>query len=86
VCSQAGVPISSKTPKREILASANGCADHPRPRCHLQSIDALLAQSAVDRLTSGAHALILDGPSDRQRDAHNRRATLEPESEIRNAH
>jgi DNA replication protein DnaC len=48
--------------------------------------DALLAQSAVDRLTSGAHTLILEGPSYRQRDAHNRHATLEPESEIRNAH
>jgi hypothetical protein len=43
--------------------------------------DALLAPSAVDRLTSGAHTLILEGPSCRQRDAHNRHATLEPESE-----
>jgi DNA replication protein DnaC len=29
--------------------------------------DALLAQSAVDRLTSGAHTLIVEGPSYRQR-------------------
>ena len=29
--------------------------------------DALLAQSAVDRLTSGAHTLIVEGPSFRQR-------------------
>lgn len=29
--------------------------------------DALLAQSAVDRLTSGAHALVIEGPSYRQR-------------------
>lgn len=29
--------------------------------------DALLAQSAVDRLTSGAHTLIIEGPSYRQR-------------------
>ena len=29
--------------------------------------DALLAQSAVDRLTSGAHHLIIEGPSYRQR-------------------
>ena len=30
--------------------------------------DALLAQSAVDRLTSGAHHLIIEGPSYRQRE------------------
>ncbi len=29
--------------------------------------DALLAQSAIDRLTSGAHNLIIEGPSHRQR-------------------
>jgi DNA replication protein DnaC len=29
--------------------------------------DALLAQSAVDRLTSGAHTLVIEGPSYRQR-------------------
>jgi DNA replication protein DnaC len=29
--------------------------------------DTLLAQSAIDRLTSGAHTLIIDGPSYRQR-------------------
>jgi DNA replication protein DnaC len=34
--------------------------------------DALLAQSAVDRLTSGAHTLIIEGPSYRQRDARSR--------------
>lgn len=43
--------------------------------------DALLAQSAVDRLTSGAHHLIIEGPSYRQRS----RAPLDTESEIRNA-
>jgi DNA replication protein DnaC len=32
--------------------------------------DALLAQSAVDRLTSGAHTLIIEGPSYRQRTPH----------------
>jgi DNA replication protein DnaC len=48
--------------------------------------DALLAPSAVDRLTSGAHTPIFEGPSYRQRDAHNRRGTLDLESEIRNAH
>ena len=36
--------------------------------------DALLAQSAVDRLTSGAHTLIIEGPSYRQRDPHRRAA------------
>ena len=34
--------------------------------------DALLAQSAVDRLTSGAHTLIIEGPSYRQRHPHQR--------------
>ncbi|MFT3874230.1 MAG: IS21-like element helper ATPase IstB [Nocardioides sp.] len=36
--------------------------------------DALLAQSAVDRLTSGAHTLIIEGPSYRQRHTHPRGA------------
>jgi DNA replication protein DnaC len=40
--------------------------------------DALLAQSAVDRLTSGAHTLVIEGPSYRQRHSH-RRAGLDPE-------
>lgn len=39
--------------------------------------DALLAQSAIDRLTSGAHTLVIEGPSYRQRDTH-RRATVDP--------
>ena len=34
--------------------------------------DALLAQSAVDRLTSAAHTLIIEGPSYRQRDPRHR--------------
>jgi len=38
--------------------------------------DALLAQSAVDRLTSGAHTLVIEGPSYRQRHPH-RRAGLD---------
>ena len=36
--------------------------------------DALLAQSAVDRLTSGAHRLVIEGPSYRQRDSLQRAA------------
>jgi len=40
--------------------------------------DALLAQSAVDRLTSGAHTLVIEGPSYRQRHQH-RRAAIDPE-------
>ncbi len=36
--------------------------------------DALLAQSAVDRLTSGAHTLVIEGPSYRQRHTHPRGA------------
>ena len=43
--------------------------------------DALLAQSAIDRLTSGAHTLIIEGPSYRQRDRLNRRASIDSESE-----
>ncbi len=43
--------------------------------------DALLAQSAIDRLTSGAHTLIIEGPSYRQRDRLNQRATVDTESE-----
>jgi DNA replication protein DnaC len=40
--------------------------------------DALLAQSAVDRLTSGAHTLVIEGPSYRQR--HPRQRTgIDPE-------
>lgn len=48
--------------------------------------DALLAQSAVDRLTSGAHTLIIEGPSYRQRDLPDRRASVDPDSEARDAH
>ena len=44
--------------------------------------DALLAQSAVDRLTSGAHTLIIEGPSYRQRD-HHRRATIDTNPEAK---
>ncbi len=44
--------------------------------------DALLAQSAVDRLTSGAHTLIIEGPSYRQRGTH-RRAAIDSHSEVR---
>ena len=40
--------------------------------------DALLAQSAVDRLTSGAHTLIIEGPSYRQRHPH-RHTAIDPE-------
>lgn len=42
--------------------------------------DALLAQSAVDRLTSGAHTLVIEGPSYRQRHSH-RRGAVDSESE-----
>lgn len=39
--------------------------------------DALLAQSAVDRLTSGAHTLIIEGPSYRQRNTHQRPSAVD---------
>ena len=50
--------------------------------------DALLAQSAVDRLTSGAHTLIIEGPSYRQRDDSTQtwRASVDPDSETSDAH
>lgn len=48
--------------------------------------DALLAQSAIDRLTSGAHTLIIEGPSYRQRDRLTQRANVDTESEARDAH
>lgn len=44
--------------------------------------DALLAQSAVDRLTSGAHTLVIEGPSYRQRGTH-RRGAVDAEGEVR---
>ena len=43
--------------------------------------DALLAQSAIDRLTSGAHTLVIEGPSYRQRHRLNQRADIDSESE-----
>ena len=39
--------------------------------------DALLAQSAIDRLTSGAHTLVIEGPSYRQRNRLNQRANID---------
>ncbi|TRW47432.1 ATP-binding protein [Georgenia yuyongxinii] len=44
--------------------------------------DALLAQSAVDRLTSGAHTLVVEGPSYRQRG----RAAVDTTTEAHHAH
>lgn len=43
--------------------------------------DALLAQSAIDRLTSGAHTLVIEGPSYRQRDQHDQRVAIDHQSE-----
>ncbi len=48
--------------------------------------DALLAQSAVDRLTSGAHTLIIEGPSYRQRRRTDRLGALDQASEALDAH
>ena len=47
--------------------------------------DTLLAQSAIDRLTQGAHTLVIEGPSWRQRPSENRRATLDENKETHNA-
>jgi DNA replication protein DnaC len=43
--------------------------------------DALLAQPAIDRLTSGAHTLVIEGPSYRQRNRLNQRAAVDTQSE-----
>ena len=43
--------------------------------------DALLAQSAIDRLTSSAHTLIIEGPSYRQRNRLNQRASVDTDSQ-----
>jgi DNA replication protein DnaC len=43
--------------------------------------DALLAQSAVDRLTSGAHTLVIEGPSYRQRNQLSQRAVIDTNQE-----
>jgi DNA replication protein DnaC len=43
--------------------------------------DALLAQSAIDRLTSGAHTMVIEGPSYRQRNRLNQHANVDTESE-----
>ena len=48
--------------------------------------DALLAQSAIDRLTSAAHTLVIEGPSYRQRDRPNPCGTVDTETRARNAH
>lgn len=47
--------------------------------------DALLAQSAIDRLTQGAHTLVIEGPSWRQRDTPKRRGTIDENKETSNA-
>jgi DNA replication protein DnaC len=48
--------------------------------------DPLLAQSAVDRLTSAAHTLIIEGPSYRQRPHPSPRGIVDPDNNTRNAH
>ncbi|MEO8222885.1 MAG: ATP-binding protein [Specibacter sp.] len=47
--------------------------------------DTLLAQSAIDRLTQGAHPLVIEGPSWRQRPTGTYRTTLDENKETRNA-
>lgn len=46
--------------------------------------DPLLAQSAVDRLTSTAHTLISEGPSYRQREHPSPRGTVDPDTHSTN--
>ena len=45
--------------------------------------DALLAQSAVDRLTSAAHTLIIEGPSYRQRNRLSQRTLVDTNQETK---
>jgi hypothetical protein len=45
-----------------------------------------LAQSGVDRLIAGAHTLIIEGASYRQRNRPSQRAVLDREGEARDAH
>nr|QKY82447.1 ATP-binding protein [Arthrobacter sp. IN13] len=47
--------------------------------------DTLLAQSAIDRLTQGAHILVIEGPSWRQRETLNRRAAIDENKETSDA-
>jgi DNA replication protein DnaC len=47
--------------------------------------DTLLAQSAIDRLTQGAHTLVIGGPSWRQRGTGSRRAAIDETTEARDA-
>lgn len=58
-------------------------AEHGEALAQAMMSDALLAQSNVDRLTSGAHTLVIEGPSYRQRDTTHRRAAVDSESEVR---
>ncbi len=48
--------------------------------------DALLTQSAVDRLTSGAHTLVIEGPSYRQRHRTDPRGAVDQNSGAHDAH
>jgi hypothetical protein len=47
--------------------------------------DSLLAQSAIDRLTAGAHTLVVEGPSHRHRDRHER-VVVDETTEVDHAH
>lgn len=48
--------------------------------------DAMVAQLAIDRLTQGAHILVVEGPSWRQRETLNRRAPIDENKETGHAH
>jgi hypothetical protein len=62
--------ISERQPRGSTSMTANW---EPAEWLTMMS-DALLAQSAVDRLTSTAHTLVIEGSSYRQRDHHQRAA------------
>jgi hypothetical protein len=88
-------PAGQLAGSRDALEHRRGPADHRRIRHQgpgrqpaewlAMTSDTLLAQSAIDRFTQGAHTLVIEGPSWRQRDTLNRRAAIDENKETSNA-
>src|SRR6266705_307174 len=59
----------------EVLMSRKRCVGKVRPTAspHRGHPQVVIIAPAIDRLTSGAHTLIIEGPSYRQRDRLNQR-------------
>jgi hypothetical protein len=77
--------IRDPEPANDLIAGSTRVRDHPAEWLTMMS-DPLLAQSAVDRLTSTAHTLIIEGPSYRQRNRPRQPAGVDPNNETRHAH